>query len=173
MRNMTIFHISISTQNPQPLPLPYMMLWFLCRVTDTESGRILWMRNMTIFHISISTQNPQPLALVYMTYMMDAVELLSQNPVVFLSCASRCYLRILWTLMYNDVNIVEPCLSHQKQNNFIGTKYSASQAKWVQDRWSLCADPALRLLPLYHSPWGCGGHAWQAAFLPDELLKQC
>ena len=66
MRNMTIFHIVISTQNPQPLCLPYMMLWILCRVTDTESGCILQMRNMTIFHIVISTQNPQPLCLPYM-----------------------------------------------------------------------------------------------------------
>ena len=44
MRNMTILHISISTQNPQPLCLPYMMLWILYRVTVTESGSIIQLR---------------------------------------------------------------------------------------------------------------------------------
>ena len=56
MRNMTILHISISTQNPQP----------------AKFDNIPHLRNTTLLRISISTQNPQPLPLPSTIY--DAVD---------------------------------------------------------------------------------------------------
>ena len=94
MRNTTILRISISTPNPQPQNLPYMMLWILCRVTDTESYCILQMRNIVRFRIwgiqpyypSVSLHRIHSLYLYHIWCCGFCVELLTQNLVVFFRC---------------------------------------------------------------------------------------
>ena len=185
------YSISVSLHRIRSLYVYHIWCCEFCVELLTQNPFVFLRCGIWQYSISLSLHRIRSLYVYHIWCCGFCIELLSQNPVVLFSCASRRHLWILWILMCIDVNIVEP-YSHRKQNNFIKTNCSAPQAKWIQDRWWWCADPALRLPPLHHPPGGRGGHAWlplqhpgavedrtvpwgqnQAAFLPDELLKQC